>query len=538
MDNQFYTDNAYGSTRLACEDDIASLQVGHGPAAVLGNSVIRFPDQEPTIITGGAGSAKFSQLGSYQLVHPSTQSFFVLDMGAQFMSVTWHDNLAHGREAYAINPFGIGAYPSINHSLNLWGILKNDAHLFDNAKRIADMAMREEGSKGDNAWVRQSAVRWISRMLIAYVLIDERVTPFDLWQMINGFDSDDEVIKIWGRHVEGLPYEVHATFLEIYSKKLDAPKEYGAIMGLIKDSLDWLSSPLVADSVSGDKDFLSYLPRPDKKLGVYYTLPGGSGDANQSLTRMVVGIAQLHCVRANTGSRPLFYLEEAATCGGAKFLKSAVSEFRKYFRSVLVYQSHGQLTHHFGKSGAQEIMDSAGLQIYMGGGIRDIDSARRLAETVGKTTIEIDDPMAQGGHAFKADTAMADAMLEGGDPLAELYHQHHAKDQSSKQRKSGRYLIDPAEMMRQKETALVISPGSGTPPALAQKLPRYWLNPAMAGRYGPDPLFPPLDRVSLRRRFRGQTTRPFIREAVPERFASMPNHMSGEAAYVKGYRTW
>ena len=144
MDAKFYRDNPYGSARLGNESDAAKLDNPNGPVAVTGDVCIRFPDQEPSILIGGAGSKKFSTLGAYQLVHPSTDSFFILDIGGQFMSTSWHWNLAENREAYAINPFGVGAYPDINHPVNLWSILKDDEYLFDNAKRIMAMGVIDQ----------------------------------------------------------------------------------------------------------------------------------------------------------------------------------------------------------------------------------------------------------------------------------------------------------------------------------------------------------------------------------------------------------
>ena len=343
------------------------------------------------------------------------------------------------------------------------------------------MGVVGQDAKGDNAWVAQGAKRWGTRIQIHQVLTEGRTIPAGFWNTLNRIETDDEYFKAIGRSAEGMPYEVHSTFVEMYSKKHNSEKEWGAIMGCLKDSFDFLSSPKVAASVSGTADYLSDVANPDKMVGVYYTPPSGSGKFNESLTRMVVGIAQLHCIRAGLGARPQFYLEEAATCGGADFIKSAVSEYRKYFRTLLVYQSFGQLEHLFGKAGAQEIIDSCGMQLYMGGGIRAIASAQQLADTVGKTTIHIDDPMAQGNHRLRAEQARLSALFDGTDPLKAAHLAAHERAQSLQRRKSGRYALDPAEILRLKDEVLVVSPGSGLPPLLANKLPAYWTNPAMAG---------------------------------------------------------
>lgn len=538
MNKNFYRQHAYGSTQLATELDIQILRCGTGPIARLGNTIIRFQPDAPVIVLGGAGSGKGANLGICQPVHPSTGSFFILDVSGQYFSTTWHYNLKANRESYAINVQGCGAYPEINHPVDLWAILKNDEYLFDNARRIAAMALTDGDSKGDNAWVGLSAKRWLCRLMMILVLIDGRVTPKSLWKLVNQIDSDDEALKHWGRMAIDLPYDIYPTLIEICRKKHGSEKEYGAIMGKIKDDLDWLSSHKVADSVSGDEDYFTYIADPDKKVGIYYILEGGSAKSNESLTRQVVGILQLHCIRANKGAKPLFYLEEANTCGAADFIKQAASEFRKFFTTIFVYQSHGQLTHLFGASGAQEIMDSCGMQIILGGGIRDITSAKRLADAIGKATIQIDNPMEQADRWFKAESMMKKVLLEGEDPLEAAKIYQHELSQSYQQRQMGRYAIDPAELMRLKNEVVILAPGLGLKPIVAQKLPPYWQNPAMAGRYAPDPLHPPLDRVTIQRKYLGSTSRRFIRMPVPKHLADMPNHISGEIFYVQGFKTW
>lgn len=537
MHEDYHRKNPYGSSRLGSEQDAEVLSTGRSPIARMVNTILRIQPQEPVIIFGGAGSGKGANVGTYQFVHPATGSFFLLDMGGQYMSTTWHYNLALGRDAYALNVEEASTYPDINHPVNLWGILKDGRFLFDNARRIAAMALKDN-EKGNNAWVRDDAVRWFTRLLILLVLLQGRVTPKSFFALLNAMDADSNVIKEWGRRSEGLPYEVHTTIVEIYRTKATSEKQYSAVMGKLKSDLDWLSSPAVAESVSGDEDYLEYLSDPNKKVGIYYALRSGSGEIMQSLTRMVVGIAMLHCMRNISGTLPTFYLEEAATCGGADFIKQAVSECRKYFHTILVYQSPGQVLHLFGRAGLQEIMDSCGMQLYLGGGIRSHETGKIVADSIGKSTILVDDPIAQLDRKFQAENVWREAIRCGADVMEVAESYHHLQEQSRQGRYTGRYTLDPAELMRLKNEVLILSPGSGIAPLLAQKLPAYWENPLMAGRYAPDPLFPPLDRVTIKRRFWGKRTRKFIREAVPDHLAHLPNHSNGKIAYVQGYKTW
>lgn len=538
VNQDYYTQHSRGSAWIGTEEDAQALSKGAGPIGRIGDTVLRFRTAEPTIIFGGAGSGKFSNLGAYQLVHPSTQSFFVLDMGGQYQSVTWHQNLAMGREAYSINPHGISAYKDINLPVDLWGILKpHSPYLFDNSRRIGALALRDN-AKGDNAWVFEDAARLLARMKMARVYLDGRVTPASLWEMINACDSDDDAFKQAIIATENLPYDISATLLEFFTKKYDAPKEWGAVISKIKSDLDWLSSPSVAASVSGDEDYLSYLADPNKKVGVYYCLEGGSGSANESLTRMVIGIAMLHCVRAEKGHRPLFYLDEAATCGKAEFIKLAASEYRKYFRTVFVYQSKGQLDDLFTKAGATTIIDSCGQIIVMGGGISDVSSAKYFADMCGKATVFENDNMAQGDRRRKAKQAWHDSLWNGADPVAASRTYHHEMNQSRQQRQVTRDAMDANEFMRLTNQVVVFTPRLGLPAIVAEKMPNYWQNRAMAGKYGPDPMHPPMDRVNIQGRFFGTITRKFIRQSVPDKLAHMPNHINGEVCYVEGFKTF
>ncbi len=516
------------------------MRLAHGsrPLAQTGKSLLRFQSEAPTIIFGGAGSGKYANLGAYQTGDPSTRSFLVLDVGGQYMSTGWHHNLAMRRKCYALNAQAASSYPDINHPVDLFAILTDDVHLFDKARAIAGMAITEDTNAGENAWVGQSARRWVTRILTSIVRLDGKVTPKRMWELINRIDTDDEFLKSWGRACEDLPNDEYATFLEIYRKKKGSEKEYGAIMGAIKDDLDWLSSSPIADSISGEVNYFAHLADPNELVGVYFVIKGGTTREMRSCIRMVVGIAQLNCVYANKGGVPLFWLEEAATMGAAGFIRKAVSEFRKYMETVLVYQSPGQLSLHFGQPGAQEILDSCGTHLYLGGGIRSIHSARDLADAIGRTTIDVDMRMEQADRAFKANTAMWGAFWEDGDMVGSVSTIEHEAMQSQQQRQSGRYAIDPAELMRLKDQMLILTPGSGLQPVLAQKLTMYFDSAAMAGRFGPDPLFPPLDRVRIRRPLFERTTRRFIRRPVPKRFADWPNHVNGEIAYVQGYRTY
>ncbi len=539
FNEEFYARYQAGSTNVHDESAKALLK-GAGPIARSVHGILRFPSDLPTIVLGGAGSGKCANLGAMQFVHPSTESFFSLDPGGQFTSLNFHYNLQMGRAAYTLNPHKTGLYPDLNHPVHLFSILKDDEKLFDRARKAADMALTNSDKEGKNAWVRDDAIRWLTRILTSIVRLEGRVTPKRMWEVINLILTDDEFLTSWGRACADLPNQEYSCFLQMYQAKGKTSGEaFNAPISKMLSDLDWLSSEEIAESISGDDAYFEKLGDPSEKIAIYFQIEGGTTEENQSFVRFVVGIAQLNCVYANMGALPLFYLEECATCGNASFIRKAASEYRKYFRTVFIYQSLGQLSYHLGEHGATEILESCAYHIYLGGGIRAIKSAREIAEAIGKTTINVDPMMEQADRVYRAERALRNAYWYDIDLVEAAREYEHELQQSHTPQQIGRDAIAPAELTRLKDDVLILAPGMGIQPALAKKLPNYWDNPAMAGRYAPDPLFPPLDRVRIKRKLLpGHATHKFIRCAVPEHLADWPNHINGEIAYVQGYRTW
>ena len=121
-----HRENPYGSGHFSDAAQAKIVTQGRGPIARTVDQIYRFNPAEPSIVFGGAGSGKGATIGAYQPGHPSMGSFFLLDMGGQYLSTTFHWNLAEKREVFVINPEGASSYPDLNVPFHLLGILKND----------------------------------------------------------------------------------------------------------------------------------------------------------------------------------------------------------------------------------------------------------------------------------------------------------------------------------------------------------------------------------------------------------------------------
>ena len=84
---------------------------------------------------------------------------------------------------------------------------------------------------------------------------------------------------------------------------------------------------------------------------------------------------------------------------------------------VCVYQDIGQIRNNLGPTGAMTLSASADLEVYLGGGISDLETARHLSQKLGTQTIEVDDPLTQVRAQRGMREAMHDALFGKGDAV-------------------------------------------------------------------------------------------------------------------------
>lgn len=537
----FYSKYSKGSTDIRSMATAFRLGEGTFPVATYKGRVLYADPELAMGVFGGAGSGKFTNLMAYFMAHPSTESMFVLSVGGQDHNVFFHNHLREGREAwtYCVDE-NLSRYGREHQDLDLWGVLRKGPLLFRNTVRVANMGIPTAASEGENAWVPENARRLVTALKTGLVHVQGRVTPESFWTILKELGTNDAAFKSFARATRDAPYGEFDTLHEFYRAKHQSQRFFSAVYSRIQSAYHLLSDPLQRKSLSGDIDYLALLADPRRKVAVQCCVEAGAAETEMSRTRMLLGIGMLHVERAASGSRPTFYIPEAALCGGMEELVRALSQNRKHFKTILEYQSHGQLTAHFGEDRSQEMIESIGMRIYMGGGLRSLATAREVAASVGRfTALEID-PSAQAAHIYQAEKSWRDGLLSGADIRQMMHEVGHEMEQSGRGTKTGRDAIDPAEALRlPKDKVLILAPGMGVQPIIADKLPDYWLNPMMAGRFAPDPLHPPTDRVTVSNRWRIRRTRRFIKQPCPSHLARMPQHRNtGQIHFVEGYRPW
>ena len=101
-------------------------------------------------------------------------------------------------------------------------------------------------------------------------------------------------------------------------------------------------------------------------------------------------------------------------------------------------------------------------------------------------------------------------------------------------KKMQRPLMSPDEVLGMPEhRQILFVSGINCPPVAAWR-GAYFAARELAGRFHPNPLHPPLDRVRVPTRF-GSRRAWVITEPVPDRFADFPQYQSGLWSYIEGY---
>ena len=154
--------------------------------------------------------------------------------------------------------------------------------------------------------------------------------------------------------------------------------------------------------------------------------------------------------------RPLFLLDETAALGYLEPLEKGMGYLRAYARAMLIFQDLDQLETTYGK--ARSMISNSGTQIAFG--VNDFETAELLSKRIGKKTIST---------RSMGQSQASDALIR---------HQDQAG-----QGEAGRWLIDPAEIMKMKDgDSLIFMRGKVKHPIKAQRI-KYYQETAFAGLY-------------------------------------------------------
>lgn len=168
-----------------------------------------------------------------------------------------------------------------------------------------------------------------------------------------------------------------------------ADQTFTGIASTVAKDTQWLSLEPYAALVAGTTFDAADLP--GGQLDVFIQVPGEILKSYPAVGRVIIGSLMRACVHSGGrhAKRVLFCLDEADLLGRMNILEEARDRGRKYGITVmLLYQSVGQLEHHFGKEGATSWFEDVSLVSYAA--VKSMDTAKHLSERCGDTTIRVE----------------------------------------------------------------------------------------------------------------------------------------------------
>ncbi|MDF1722445.1 MAG: type IV secretory system conjugative DNA transfer family protein [Minwuia sp.] len=310
---------------------------------------------------------------------------------------------------------------------------------------------------------------------------------------------------------------------EIASSRDDNTGGFKGIMGEITHAFNCLSDPDLMASVSPPfTASMAQMCESDQTYQFYLMPPGDMVEAWAPVLKSFFVNARTYKSRAPAAPRQTWILDEIGNLGSFPLaMKLFTRDAGLGIRPWGFWQSTEQM-----KSlapGAEKIIPaSAALQNWFG--VRDDSTAIALSQRLGFETLRYaDDERRVRAEHSKRHAAMA--AFTGRNPFgAAMEAAHHAKLADLPALKQ-RALMTQDEVLGLPQNKQIIFADGLAHPILADRVQYYEL-PFMAGRYHPNPYFPPKDRVQIMTP-RGQQWRPVVVEPVPKRFAHYPQYRDG-----------
>ncbi|WP_417449546.1 type IV secretory system conjugative DNA transfer family protein [Kordiimonas sp.] len=529
----------FGSAGWANLDDLncAGLLGGKGlQLGYMGDYPLHLDSDAPMITFGGAGSGKTRDELGYVVCTSPGVPMLALDPRGELYEISRTQHTAHGDYAFRWEP----ASPT-GHCCNPLDFLTPDSPTLH-----ADIQFFTEGliplTGGNSAYFELKARSWADCILKGDVELHGYTSLSRLYLFVMSSANPD---GLWGQLLTRLQQsqfiDVAQAASEMITKQDESPKEFGSVMGELKNHIQFLSSPNLRAALDDKRD-----AEPDENR-VYFSI--------SDLLRLSPPFCKIHLVapaeflgiwapalriffiaamilkaRAPMARRILLLVDEAGQLGKFEALLRAFTYGRGAgVRTWAIFQDTGQIKRNFSTDALQSFIGSAQVRQFFG--VRDYDTAKFISDMLGQETLQYNNDLAQD-QARQQRMKVFRSILNGTDPFeaaSDYAHYHRAESHRSVQ---SRRLMTPDEILNMPEDRQILFvSGKNLKPIFGHKYP-YYTRPEMVGRYLPNPYHPPLDRVLVA----GQRSLRVITEQVPEKFALYPQHSDGIWSYCEGYR--
>ena len=364
----------------------------HTYAAVRGD-VLGVVSDQPIIVLGGTGQGKgtaFSIPNCYAWPH----GLGVQDPKLEIVRyVGAYREKHYGQSVHVLNPSGITgeAISRYESSFNpLIGVDSRDAEAVLRRSALVAEACVAPPENTDTHW--EDNAREVLRAIVAHVLADERYAKrrtlaevYRLVMLLEGTAVKDELRRSVA--CEGYVQQaMHGLFTK-------ADREFSSVVSSLRTAMDFLKSPLMRRTLSGDGFDMADLPRG--KISCFYGVSPGQQEICKGFSRLVTACMFNAFEESDFredlstqvgGPRSLLLIEEAGILGrGFTRLAEAAAILRGYGALLAtVWQDVAQVQFQMGDRWTT-MFANAGTQLFLGS--LDEPTCAMASQLLGSTLI-------------------------------------------------------------------------------------------------------------------------------------------------------
>ena len=521
-------DLPFGSARFAEPEEIAraglftreshSLLVGF-----IGNQPLWYSDMGGLLSVAGPRSGKGRDLLLYNIcqgIHAPTM--IVLDIKGGELAAVSRNQTGDRKFCIYWNPRQVNSLPA--HRINpLDYINAKNPNLVSETKTFIENAMPPSGA-AQSVYFEGRAHEMVEGMSLTIVKRDSVLTYPALYEVVNLLVRGGDAWLDFAFEMSESGFDIAKRVEEeIAAARQDSSGGFKGVLGEITRAFACLSDPVLLDSISPPFDFsFADLVKSDQTYNVYLMPDANFVEAWSPIIKSMFVAAQVYKSRAPAAPRQTWVFDELGQLGkfplGVKaFTRDAGTGIRPWgiFQSVKQQKA-------LAPDGDSIIPASSALQTWFG--IRDEGTASLLSRMIGHETLRYEDRRAQE-TARHARMKMAQTIMQGGNPFQAAIDFSHQERLARIPHVKGRPVRTTDELLGLPGDKMVVFADGLAHPILADRIP-YYEHPSMAGRYHPNPFFPPEDRVQVMTSH-GPQWRPVITEPVPRAFAHYPQYQDG-----------
>lgn len=539
-------DHPYGSARFASDTEIrrAFRKRGGLPFGFHHGRRLDHAKGAGALVIGGSGSEKFVSVLSHSMKAQGRKNeparFAWLSPKGEEAAVIGPGLIHQGAHVFYLNPYGLHGLPG--HAVDLFSHLRpNSPSLVADCRRAARNWLPESGG-GESRFFEQKGQNWLAAIIRGLVHADGQVSPLSIAETLGMIQAAPEA---WDEVADSIAAlgepDLRIAFAEMREMREASPRTYQSVMSEITNAFAVMADPALQASFVGSAqaDFsLDVLTEESNRpVYVFLMMPDELIAQNAAVIRQF--FSTLRTLKQRKPHAPTVNLvcDEAARLGRFPEIAEWYAIGRGFGLSPLcVYQDLSQTRNSIGQDGVTTLTANAELELYLGGGISDLETAQHLSRKLGNQTLHLADLLTRERAARAKREAVHNMLFGGADPMRTGMTLRGLDYEMRHVRKQARALLTPDEILTMpRDQMLVLASGYDLRPFLLQKT-RYYERRDYAGRYFPNPFFDrDMDFVRVRTRL-GYRRRRVIREAVPERFKDFPQYAGGEWQFITGYR--